>query len=345
MFQRIFAAVLVMHSFGFFNNFVMLACQNLSNYEYINTLLILYDYMTVGGYMMFAVSLVFPNRYNIRQLLLLEIPFIIATLFFAFSGNPIIYPVIQIYTLAASSVLLVCLLISIKKYTQMLENDVGNMDYFDLRWSSILLVTLFAVQLLWAFESFSQQTWFSVSSADRNLLFDTCYCFLSLVFVIFFTVKIVRQQVYILTPEENNFTENNAIKKDNPNIENLLTDTSHSSPYHEILLDMNIENIIRDKQYYMETDLTLQKLARYLGTNRQYLSNYINQEKHKTFYEYINDFRLEEAKKLLEGDNSDHSYSIEEIGSISGFNSYATFLRSFKKKYGQSPTDYLKNRA
>ena len=87
LFQRIFAAVLVMHSFGFFNNFVMLACQNLPNYEYINTLLILYDYMTVGGYMMFAVSLVFPNRYNIRQLLLLEIPFIIATLFFTFSDN------------------------------------------------------------------------------------------------------------------------------------------------------------------------------------------------------------------------------------------------------------------
>lgn len=345
LFQRIFAAVLVMHSFGFFNNFVMLACQNLPNYEYINTLLILYDYMTVGGYMMFAVSLVFPNRYNIRQLLLLEIPFIIATLFFAFSGNPIVYSVVQIYTLAASSVLLVCLLISIKKYTKMLENNVGNMEYFDLRWGFILIVTLFVVQLVWAFESFSQQTWFSVSSANRNLLFDTCYCYLSLIFVVFFTVKIIRQQVFILTPEENNPEENSAIEKENPTEENLLTDASYTSPYHEILLNMNIENIISEKQYYMESDLTLQKLARYLGTNRQYLSNYINQEKHKTFYEYINDFRLEEAKKLLEGDNSDHSYSIEEIGSLSGFNSYATFLRSFKKKYGQSPTDYLKNRA
>lgn len=345
LFQRIFAAVLVMHSFGFFNNFVMLACQNLPNYEYINTLLILYDYMTVGGYMMFAVSFVFPNRYNIRQLLLLEIPFIIATLFFTFSGNPIVYSVVQIYTLAASSVLLVCLLISIKKYTKMLENNVGNMEYFDLRWGFILIVTLFVVQLVWAFESFSQQTWFSVSSANRNLLFDTCYCYLSLIFVVFFTVKIIRQQVFILTPEENNPEENSAIEKENPTEENLLTDTSYTSTYHEILLNMNIENIISEKQYYMESDLTLQKLARYLGTNRQYLSNYINQEKHKTFYEYINDFRLEEAKKLLEGDNSDHSYSIEEIGSLSGFNSYATFLRSFKKKYGQSPTDYLKNRA
>ena len=216
------------------------------------------------------------------------------------------------------------------------------MEYFDLRWGSILIVTLFGVQLLWAFESFSQQTWFSVSSADKNLLFDTCYCFLSLIFVVIFTVKIIRQQVFILTSEENNPEENNAIENQNPTEENLLTDASYTSPYHEILLNMNIENIISEKQYYMESDLTLQKLARYLGTNRQYLSNYINQEKHKTFYEYINDFRLEEAKKLLEINNSNHSYSIEEIATLSGFNSYTTFLRSFKKKYGQSPSDYLK---
>ncbi len=342
LFQRIFAAVLVMHSFGFFNNFVMLACQNLPNYEYINTLLILYDYMTVGGYMMFAVSLVFPNRYNIRQLLLLEIPFIIATLFFAFSGNPIVYYVVQIYTLAASSVLLVCLLISIKKYTKMLENNVGNMEYFDLRWGSILIVTLFGVQLLWAFESFSQQTWFSVSSADKNLLFDTCYCFLSLIFVVIFTVKIIRQQVFILTSEENNPEENNATENQNPTEENLLTDASYTSPYHEILLNMNIENIISEKQYYMESDLTLQKLARYLGTNRQYLSNYINQEKHKTFYDYINDFRLEKAKELIDSKATEQQYSLEEISVLSGFNSYTTFLRSFSKKYGLTPSKYMK---
>ena len=342
MFQRLFAAVLVMHSFGFCNNFVMLACQNLPNSEYINTLLILYDYMTVGGYMMFAVSLIFPNRYNIRQLMLLEIPFIAAALFFAVSSKPIAYPVIQIYTLATSSVLLVCLLISIKKYTKMLENNVGNLEYFDLRWSSILIVILFGVQLLWAFESFSQQTWFSASSADRNLLFDTCYCFLTLVFVMFFTVKIIRQQVFILTPEENIPEDINTVENEHPNVENPLVETPHNTPYHEMLLDMNIEQIIIDNQYYMEEDLTLQKLARYLGTNRQYLSNYINQEKHKTFYDYINEFRLEKTKELIDQQETEQ-HSLEEISAMSGFHSYSTFLRSFFKKYGLTPSKYLKN--
>jgi AraC-like DNA-binding protein len=85
----------------------------------------------------------------------------------------------------------------------------------------------------------------------------------------------------------------------------------------------------------------LQKLAQHLGTNRQYLSNYINQEKHETFYDYINDFRLMEAKSLLDGKESENQHSLEEISMMSGFNSYTTFLRSFKKKFGQTPSQYL----
>jgi AraC-like DNA-binding protein len=90
--------------------------------------------------------------------------------------------------------------------------------------------------------------------------------------------------------------------------------------------------------------LTLQKLATLLGTNRQYLSNYINREKQKTFYEYINDFRLEEAKKLLDNWDVERRHSMDDVATLSGFNSYATFLRSFVKKYGESPSKYLKRK-
>ena len=224
-----------------------------------------------------------------------------------------------------------------KKYTAMLQDNVGDLEYFDLRWSSILLFVLFVVQLLWAIESLSQQTWFSASVTDRNLLFDTCYCFLALAFVVFVKRKIILQQVFVMNPEENE-----PEGSETP-VEKILAADTHDS-YHKVLLLSNIEEVIHEKKYYLETDLTLQKLAKYLGTNRQYLSNYINQEKHKTFYDYINDFRLEEAKRLLDSENDDQSYSMEEIAALSGYNSYTTFLRSFKKKYGQSPTNYLRDK-
>ncbi|MCR4878629.1 MAG: helix-turn-helix domain-containing protein, partial [Bacteroidales bacterium] len=84
--------------------------------------------------------------------------------------------------------------------------------------------------------------------------------------------------------------------------------------------------------------------ATLLGTNRQYLSTYINQEKQKTFYDYINDFRLEEAKALMDGMNSDRLYSLDEVAGMSGFNSYSTFLRSFAKKYGLTPSKYMREK-
>lgn len=339
LFQRIFAAVLVMHSFGFFNNFVVAACQNLACSGYVNTLLILYDYVIVGGYMMFAVSLVFQKRYNIRELLVLEIPFVAAMLIYAATSNPVVYTVIQIYSLAASLVLFVGLLISIKKYTRMLQDNIGDMEYFDLRWSAVLLAILFVLQLLWAFESISQQTWFSAASAENNLVFDTCYCFLVIAFVMFVSAKVIHQRVFTLSAEKE------VAEEDNPTEEECLSEAPHAATsYHNMLLDMNVEKIISERHYYMESDLTLQKLSRHLGTNRQYLSNYINQEKHKTFYVFINDFRLEKAKELIDSQDTGQQYSLEEISGMSGFNSYATFFRAFAKKYGLTPSQYQKSR-
>lgn len=326
-FQRVFAAVLLLHSFGFMNNFVVAACESLPFSDFLNTLLLLYDYLIVGGYMMFVVSLVFPSRFKTRQLLLLEVPYLLAIVLFAVTQNHLIYNVVQFYTLAASFALLVLLWISIKKHTAMLRDNVGDLEHFDLRWCGILITLYFIVQLVWALESASQKNWFSVSSAETNLLFDTLYCFLTIIVMWFVMQKIIQQQVFIVPDDEK---ETNAESKEGVSV-----------PFYQSLVDNNIDGIIRDKRFYQDNTLTLQKLAQHLSTNRQYLSNYINQEKHVTFYNYINDFRLEEAKSLLDSKGTGNRYSLEDISMMAGFNSYATFLRSFKKKFGQTPSQYL----
>jgi len=329
-FQKLFAVVLILHAFGFFNNFVVAVCQNLPFSEFLNTLLILFDYIIVGAYMIFAVSLVFPNKFHIGQLLLMEIPFVCATILFTITHNPSIYSAILIFTLIFSLILMVFLLFSIKKHTAMLRDNVGDLEFFDLRWSTILCVSLFALQLIWAFESVSQNTWFSAPEADSNLLFDSIYCLIVMVFILFITRKIIHQKVYTIEKEEISAAEQ--------------ADGFSRSPYHEILINKDIESTIRENRYYLDNSLTLQRLAMLLGTNRQYLSNYINQEKGMTFYDYINNFRLEEAKNLLDSADSGQKLPLEEVSRMAGFNSYSTFLRTFAKKYGQTPSRYMKNR-
>ncbi len=327
-FQRVYAIVLLMLSVAFMNNFIVSACYNIESAEFINTVLILFDYVVVGGYMMFIVSLVFPGRYKTLQLMLIEIPYIIAIIVFVVTKNVIVYTVVQIFTPVVSSILLFWLVSSIKRYNRMLRDNVGNIEYFDLRWGTILIIILFFAQLIWAFESLSQKKWFTVSSADSNLLFDTIWCFFTMAYVYLIIRKIVQQQVFVVPAHEEDAMEN--------------TEVANSDDYYKILRNNDIDSIIRKQKYYLDTTLTLQKLAIHLGTNRQYLSNYINREKQKTFYEYINDFRLEEAKRLLDNGYGDHYRSIDEIATLSGFNSYSTFLRSFVKKYGESPSKLRK---
>ncbi len=329
-FQRIFAFVLILHGICFFNNFVVLACRHQPYSEFLNTFLVLIDYIIVGGYMMFAVSLVFPNRYKIHQLLLLEVPYLIALLLFAISRSPMVLAVVQIYTLAVSLALLVYLVRSIKKHTRMLLDNVGDLEYFDLRWGNILIVLYFAFQLLWSIESLSQQSWFSETSVGRNLLFDTLYCFICIGIVLYVMQKLIHQQVFTPSPvdESENEPQETAITTPQPKA---------SKP----LIGCDIDKVMSEKKYYQDNTLTLQKLAQHLGTNRQYLSNHINHELHTTFYDYINDFRLEEAKAMLDSQSTENQHSLEDISVMAGFNSYATFLRSFKKKYGQTPSQYL----
>lgn len=327
-FQRAFAIVLLMLSVGFLNNFVVSACSNLESAEFINTLLVLYDYVIVGGFMFFIVSLVFPSRYNTFQLSMFEIPYVIAIILYIISRSHLIYPVVQIFTLTVSTFLLIWLSCSIKKYNKMLRDNMGNIEYFDLHWGTILMVLLYIVQLIWAVESLSQHNWFTVSVADRNLIFDTIWCFITMAYVVLIMNKIILQQVFVVPAQDNTTT-------DNP-------EETPSEEYYKILNNSDIDLDIKTNKYYLDATLTLQKLATHLGTNRQYLSNYINRVKGKTFYEYINDFRLEEAKNILDNWDNEHPRSMDDIAALSGFNSYSTFLRSFVKKYDMSPSKYLK---
>ena len=330
-FQRVFASVLFLHSIGFFNNFVVLACRNQPYSEFLNTLLVLFDYVIVGGYMMFAVSLVFPNRFKLRKLMLIAIPYLIAVLLFAITRSELVMPAVNIYTIVATLFLLVYLGFSIRKHTRMLRDNVGNMEFFDLRWTKNLIAIYFVFFLFWVVESTSQQSWFTTSSTENNLTIDSIYCIFTIAVVHLVALRISRQKVFVVSEEENEGSVD-AIEQ-------------NYTPIYQSLIDSNIDSIIVEKRYYQDNSLTLQKLAQHLGTNRQYLSNYINQEKHQTFYDYINDFRLEEVRVLMEDKGTENQHSLEDISLMAGFNSYSTFLRSFKKKYGQTPSQYLAGKA
>ncbi len=89
---------------------------------------------------------------------------------------------------------------------------------------------------------------------------------------------------------------------------------------------------------YLKSDLKISELADLLTVPYYQLSQLINEEFLVNFYDFINKYRVEEAKKLLIEDTK--NYKIIAIAYEVGFNSKATFNRVFKKFTDLTPSEF-----
>ena len=103
------------------------------------------------------------------------------------------------------------------------------------------------------------------------------------------------------------------------------------------VLFQNLEHCMTDQGIYRDKLLTKEKVADLLGTNRTYLSDYINRRLGTTFYEYVNAYRVREAAALL---LAEPSMPLSEVADRCGFGSLSTFRRSFAKGMKRTPMEY-----
>jgi AraC-like DNA-binding protein len=90
---------------------------------------------------------------------------------------------------------------------------------------------------------------------------------------------------------------------------------------------------------FLSQDLTLQKLAERLKTSSHNLSEVINTRLHLSYYDFINQHRIEEFKNRL-ADPESERYNLLSIAFDSGFQSKGTFNSIFKKFTGMTPSEY-----
>ncbi|CAM1347372.1 helix-turn-helix domain-containing protein [Tenacibaculum crassostreae] len=100
-------------------------------------------------------------------------------------------------------------------------------------------------------------------------------------------------------------------------------------------------NLVEEKKLYKNADLKINDLSEALGESARNISILINTFYKGNFYDFINFYRIEEAKLLLKNGNDD--MTILTILYESGFNSKSVFNAVFKKMEGQTPSAYRKN--
>ncbi len=96
---------------------------------------------------------------------------------------------------------------------------------------------------------------------------------------------------------------------------------------------------IIEKRIFTNPKLNLRMLAEELELNEKELSRIINQQTELNFYRFINQFRVDEFKKLLHSPES-QKLSIIGMSEEAGFNSKSTFYTAFKSIEGITPKQY-----
>jgi len=99
--------------------------------------------------------------------------------------------------------------------------------------------------------------------------------------------------------------------------------------------------MVQDKPY-LNPDLKLVDLRAAFPTNRTYLSQLLNSVYGCTFYQFINRYRVEEAKRIM---TEQPDLKMVDVASRAGFSSPSVFSNIFMREVGSSPSDWNKQHA
>lgn len=195
----------------------------------------------------------------------------------------------------------------------------------------------FRLALVYAFGWISsfvgrQLEWYSASSADA-LWAVAYFALITMIFVTSIKLMLYKANIYVASDEIGDTEKPTHIRH---------------SKYQRSVLDVEecqrltalLERVVVEEKLYLDPELNRARLAGYIDVSPHTLSQLLNTHIQKSFSEYINEFRLVEAKRKLI-DPAYNNYTILSIAYESGFQSKSSFQRLFKKYTGKTPSQFI----
>ncbi len=276
--------------------------------NYLSNLLILIDMTAIPAGFCFVGELLNAGWYTIRRVLYFVLPYTLAIVLYAITRSMWIYNGIFIYTAIYGVCFLTYVYFAVKRYNKMLNENYSNIEFLHVNWLVEATIVLVVVFFVWV-----------ISSYFTSWIVDSCYQLMLMAMWALVLHHADRQQTPMISQ--------------NPSPSKLPSDGVLSEA-----LVHKLEVLLNEQHIWKNPQLTLADLAMSVGTNRTYLSNYLNTSLNTTFYDYINAFRLKAALELLNDPNS--TATMVEIAESCGFNSISTFRRVFVRAKGCSLTEY-----
>lgn len=271
----------------------------------------------VGAYLL---KVMIPEFINLRRILLLLVPNVIFAVIHTYTRNSVIFTMSVVYTIIVAVLIFVFIVFIADKYNRYLKRIFSNIDNKTVGWVRVVTYVFAAWYIVWALALEIDSRWI-----------DSAYY----LFLIVIWLFIYRYSVKHITA----VTAQDLFEKGQTEVDKSIqseVDQAQSEATID-LLGQRLQTYISEYHPWLNHSLTLQELAIALGTNRTYLSDYLNNRLNTTFYDYINGFRIRHACELL---LIEPESQLDYIGEQSGFNSLSTFRRAFEKQMGTTPAKF-----
>ena len=216
-------------------------------------------------------------------------------------------------------------LIDIRHCRQQIRASYSNVEEIDFGWLNFLVIAFLSIQI-WAMlvsiaVILNTQFGFDVDFGSMGLV-GNYTAFLLVSALIFFSLR--RSSIF------EGVESRESVDKENQNVEKVDVDP---------ILVKRITDHMEENKPYLAKILTLEHLARQLGMPNRTLSTTINRQFKQNFFEFVNHYRVEEAKLQL-ADPLHKDKTMIDLMADCGFNSKATFNTFFKKLVGRTPSQY-----
>ncbi len=229
----------------------------------------------------------------------------------------------------------------VKKLEQKLKSNFSQIDQFNLQSSSfvlklslILLLIGFGVYLLSLVRPMNFLLINNLTSLGISLLIYALAYFNWNQSVSMIHSVIEAPEPYQIQKVNSNTIQNPLPEKGRTNF--YLSEEQYKK------LSLRLEGLLLDKDVYLNPDISLSQLSEKLNILPYQTSELISRKYQQSFFDLINQHRIEEVKKRLVDPEFNH-FSILAIAMDCGFNSKSSFNTAFKKFTGLTPSEFKRN--
>lgn len=297
---------------AFYGN--LLPSDHHTQWMYITAL----DMIAVPFYGYILVELCRPGWLTLRRMVPHALPFVVLPLLLFATGLKAFFFLEVGIALAYGIGCAVWTLFAVRRYNKLLRERFSYDENINLKRLRVIMVTFFCILLIW-----------TADCLVMSLHLESAYMLSSMVGWMFICYFIYRHESVV------------SELGDEPADATPASPDAAAAPGLDTAIGAKIEAYFAGERAFLNPKLKLSDVARSVGTNRTYVSLYFNRELATTFYEYVNNLRVDYACRLLR----DTADSLDHIAARSGFNSMSTFHRVFIKSRGITPAEYRNRHA